>query len=143
MPYVESGARPFTSRAILGQTQRPGLADWLLKKGVVKTEAGARAFTRGFILGNFILAAVIFYFFVLVAPAPMNGLTIIHHEAASVDHLIEQAGWPDALVYIRTTTLVAVGDILGALYALMLPTVGIVAAIVLMVIGYHRYRQNR
>jgi hypothetical protein len=48
-----------------GQSQVPGMAGWLVKKGIIKTEAGAKNFLVGVVIADFIAAAIVIYFFVL------------------------------------------------------------------------------
>ena len=51
--------------AAFGQSQVPGMAGWLIKKGIIKTESGAKGFLVGVVFFDFIIAALVIYFFVL------------------------------------------------------------------------------
>ena len=43
----------------------PGMAGWLVARGIIRSESGAHAFMLGIIAFNFIVAGLIIYFFVL------------------------------------------------------------------------------
>lgn len=60
-----SQAGHFTSRTILGRAELPGMAGWLMTKGIIKSENSARTFMLGLIAFNIIVAALVIYFFVL------------------------------------------------------------------------------
>jgi hypothetical protein len=55
----------FTSRALLGSSQIPGMAAWLVKKGIIKNESSAKGVLVAIVIGDFIVAALVIYFFVL------------------------------------------------------------------------------
>lgn len=55
----------YRSRSVLGQPQVPGMANWLIKKGVIKEEASAGKILIGIVVFNFILAIALIYYFVL------------------------------------------------------------------------------
>lgn len=55
----------FTSRTILGRPELPGMAGWLMQKGIIKTETSAHSFMLGLIIFNLVVAALVLYFFVL------------------------------------------------------------------------------
>jgi hypothetical protein len=55
----------FSQSTGFGQSETPGMAGWLVKKGIIKTEAGAKNFLVGVVIADFIVAAVVIYFFVL------------------------------------------------------------------------------
>jgi hypothetical protein len=57
--------KDFTSHAVLGQSQVPGMAAWLMKKGIIKNESSAKGVLVGIIIADFVIAAIIIYFFVL------------------------------------------------------------------------------
>lgn len=109
----------------------PTLTNWLLAKGIVKNESGSHTLMRGLVIFNLVVIAALVVLFYL---APMqnqdvNGFGIIHNEGASFVQMVHQSGWPNALAYLRFTSLVVVGDIWGALYSLWLPILVIVAAL--------------
>ena len=58
-------AAGFTSRAVLGQSQVPGMATWLLKKGIIKNESNAKGILIAIVIADFVVAALVIYFFVL------------------------------------------------------------------------------
>ena len=62
---ISARASHFTSRTILGRPELPGMAGWLMQKGVIKNEGCARAFMLGLIAFNIVVAGLVFYFFVL------------------------------------------------------------------------------
>jgi hypothetical protein len=55
----------FKSRAVFGQPQTPGMAAWLVRKGIIKDEASASKILNGVVIFNFVLAAFLIYYFVL------------------------------------------------------------------------------
>jgi hypothetical protein len=55
----------YTSRTVLGQAQVPGMANWLLKKGVIKEESQAKGVLVGIMIINFIVMGFVVYKFVL------------------------------------------------------------------------------
>ncbi len=55
----------FTSRAVLGQSQVPGMAAWLVKKGIIKDESNAKGILVAIVVADFVIAALVIYFFVL------------------------------------------------------------------------------
>ena len=59
------GPGTFAERAISGQEQIPGMASWLMKKGILKTESGAKGALILIIILDFIIAALVIYFFIL------------------------------------------------------------------------------
>ncbi len=54
----------FRSRTVLGQPQIPGMANWLMKKGIIKEEASAGKILIGIIIFNFLVAGLLIYYFV-------------------------------------------------------------------------------
>lgn len=55
----------FTSRTVLGQPQVPGMAAWLMRKGVIKEESEAKTVLLGIMCFNFIVMGLVLYFFVI------------------------------------------------------------------------------
>ena len=49
----------------LNQPQAKGMVGWLIKHGIIDSDAGARAILFGVVIFNFLVAAFIIYFFVL------------------------------------------------------------------------------
>ena len=62
---ARSDAGHFTSRTILGRPELPGMAGWLMQKGIIKSETSAHGFMLGLIIFNLVVAVLVFYFFVL------------------------------------------------------------------------------
>jgi hypothetical protein len=54
----------YKSRSVLGQAQIPGMAAWLMKKGIIKEEAQAGGVLVGIVCMNCILIGLVLYFFV-------------------------------------------------------------------------------
>ena len=54
----------FRSRTVLGQPQMPGMAAWLIKKGIIKSENGAKGVLIGIVFMNIILTFLVIYLFV-------------------------------------------------------------------------------
>lgn len=54
----------FRSRTVLGQPQVPGMASWLMKKGIIKDESKAGNILIGIVIFNFLLTAFLIYYFV-------------------------------------------------------------------------------
>lgn len=48
-----------------GQTQTKGITGWLIKKGIIKDESGAKAILLTILFINIILTAIVLYIFVL------------------------------------------------------------------------------
>jgi len=121
------------------------IANWLVEKGIVKNASGAQGFMRGLICVNAvaIVAILLFAYLAPMQNESVNGIGIIHNEGASFVQTVNQFGWPSALAYLRFTSLVVVGDVLGALLALWLPIFVIGAVIVFTVIFYRRHPKNR
>ena len=59
------GLSPFTSREIFGQPEVPGMAAWLIRKGIISTESQAKGILVGIIVIDFVIAGLVLYFFVL------------------------------------------------------------------------------
>ena len=55
----------FKSRTVLGRPQVPGMAAWLMKKGIIKDESQAGGVLVGIVLFNIVVTIVVIYFFVL------------------------------------------------------------------------------
>ena len=55
----------YRSRTVLGQAQVPGMAAWLVKKGVIKDEAQAGKVLVALAIFNLVVAALIFYYFAM------------------------------------------------------------------------------
>jgi hypothetical protein len=55
----------FTSRTVFGQQEVPGMAAWLIRKGIISNESQAKALLISLVCINFIIAALVIYFFVL------------------------------------------------------------------------------
>ena len=54
----------FQSRQILGAPQVPGMASWLMKKGIIKEEGSAKGVLIAITIVNFAIMAAVLYFFV-------------------------------------------------------------------------------
>lgn len=54
----------YRSRTVLGQPQVPGMASWLMKKGIIKQESSAGNVLIGIIVFNFLAMVILFYYFV-------------------------------------------------------------------------------
>lgn len=54
----------YTSRSVLGQPQVPGMASWLMKKGIIKKESQAKIILLGIVIFNVLLTAFLLYYFV-------------------------------------------------------------------------------
>jgi len=54
----------FRSRTVFGSPQMPGMAAWLLKRGIIKDESSAGNVLIGIVIFNFCLAAFLIYYFV-------------------------------------------------------------------------------
>lgn len=54
----------FRSRTVLGQPQVPGMASWLMKKGIIKNESSAGKILIGIVVFNFLVMIILFYYFV-------------------------------------------------------------------------------
>lgn len=61
----ESDQQQFrTQRPVYYQPQSTGMAAWLVKKGIISNESQAGAILVGVVFLNFLLTALIIYFFV-------------------------------------------------------------------------------
>jgi hypothetical protein len=60
-----SGSSQFTSRSVFGQPEVPGMAAWLIRKGIISNESQAKGLLVGIVIVDFIIAGIIFYFFVI------------------------------------------------------------------------------
>lgn len=47
-----------------GQTEASGMAGWLMRKGIIHNETQAKTLLVGVVFFNFIVAGLVFYFFV-------------------------------------------------------------------------------
>jgi hypothetical protein len=54
----------YRSRTVLGQPQVPGMASWLMKKGIIKEESKAGGVLIGLVVFNFVATAILIYYFV-------------------------------------------------------------------------------
>jgi len=61
----EADQKGISAQTIMNQSQARGMAGWLVKKGIIKNEANAKNVLVGIVFFDFIIAAVIVYFFVL------------------------------------------------------------------------------
>ncbi len=55
----------YTSRTVFGQPQVPGMAAWLMRKGVIKEESQAKSVLIGIMIINFVVMGFVIYKFVL------------------------------------------------------------------------------
>jgi len=53
------------SQTIMNQSRVPGMAAWLVRKGIIKNESSAKSALIGIVFTDFIIAAIIIYLFVL------------------------------------------------------------------------------
>ncbi len=58
-------ANQFASRSILGQPQVPGMASWLMKRGIIREENQAKVVLMGIVSFNFVAMGLVLFFFVL------------------------------------------------------------------------------
>ena len=65
----------FTSRSVLGQSQVPGMAKWLMKHGI-KSESAAKYMLLSVIVVAFTLMFIIYYFFVYYSPTVIRNNSI-------------------------------------------------------------------
>ncbi len=61
---TDQQARQFTSRQFPGQSRESGIAGWLIRRGIVKDDAGAKPILIAIVVINFAIAASVIYFFV-------------------------------------------------------------------------------
>ena len=61
---TDQQAREFVSRQMPGQSRGSGVTGWLIRRGIVKDENGAKPILIGIVIFNFAIAAAIVYFFV-------------------------------------------------------------------------------
>lgn len=54
----------YRSRTVLGQPQVPGMASWLMKKGIIKDESKAGNLLIGIVVFNLALTAFLIYYFI-------------------------------------------------------------------------------
>jgi hypothetical protein len=64
-PRSSGNSGGFAEGQVFGQTQVSGMAGWLIKKGIVNSELGARGFLFFIVIINFALTGFLVYFFVL------------------------------------------------------------------------------
>jgi hypothetical protein len=60
-----SASSQFTSRSVFGKQEVPGMAAWLMKKGIISNETQAKGILIGIVVVDFIIAGIIFYYFVI------------------------------------------------------------------------------
>lgn len=53
-----------TQQASFNQSQTSGMTAWLIRKGIIKDESQAGAILGGVVIFNFLLTALVIYFFV-------------------------------------------------------------------------------
>ena len=61
---ADNRQQQFTSRAVLGQQQVPGMAAWLMKKGIIKDESKAGTILVGIVIFNIIVTAIVVAVFI-------------------------------------------------------------------------------
>ena len=59
------GGTDYTSRSVFGQQTVPGMASWLMKKGIIKNEAQAKNILVAIVIADFAIAIAVIYFFIL------------------------------------------------------------------------------
>jgi hypothetical protein len=65
LPSSASLPSQFTSHEVFGRPEVPGMAAWLIRKGIISNETQAKAILIGIIVIDFIIAGIIFYYFVI------------------------------------------------------------------------------
>ena len=53
----------YKSHSVMGQPQIPAMANWLMKKGIIKNESTAGFFLTSIVIINFTLTALLIYYF--------------------------------------------------------------------------------
>ncbi len=60
----ETDQPQFRSQPTFNQPQTSGMTAWLIRKGIIKDESQAGVILGGVVLFNFLLTALVIYFFV-------------------------------------------------------------------------------
>jgi hypothetical protein len=60
-----SGSSQFKSPSVFGRPEVSGMAAWLIKKGIISNETQAKAILMSIVVIDFVIAGIVFYFFVI------------------------------------------------------------------------------
>ena len=151
MSHQESGHRSY--RTLFRWTEHSVMADWLIRRGIVKTSTGAKALLLGSVIFNFAVAVAVFVRFYLMAvyrvmPAgDENDIGMIGDKAIAIHQLIQQHHWiftdymPQFSI-LEIFIINVVGAVLGTLWALWQPLL-VIVAISAAVLIYRRRCQKQ